>query len=140
MRKFILIFFVAITAITLSMVPCVFGEEEQSAQILIKEDATNLLKEINPDVKIIEVRQSPVKGLWEVAVESKGRKGIVYIDSSKKYLVSGSIVDLKTKANLTQERFIELNKVDVSLIPLDDAIVMGDKGAKHHVIVFSDPD
>lgn len=140
MRKFILIFFVVITAITLSIVPCVFGEEEQSAQILIKEDATNLLKEIIPDVKIIEIRPAQVKGLWEIAVESKGQKGIVYIDSSKKYFVSGSIVDLKTKANLTQERSIELNKVDVSLIPLDDALVMGDKDAKYRVIVFDDPD
>ncbi len=140
MRKFILIFFVVIAAITLSIVPCVFGEEEQSAQILIKEDATNLLKEIIPDVKIIEIRPAQVKGLWEIAVESKGQKGIVYIDSSKKYLVSGSIVDLKTKANLTQERSIELNKVDVSLIPLDDALVMGDKDAKYRVIVFDDPD
>lgn len=140
MRKFILIFFVVITAITLSIVPCVFGEEEQSAQILIKEDATNLLKEIIPDVKIIEIRPAQVKGLWEIAVESKGQKGIVYIDSSKKYFVSGSIVDLKTKANLTQERSIELNKVDVSLIPLDDALVMGDKDAKYRVIIFSDPD
>lgn len=140
MRKFILIFFVVIAAITLSIVPCVFGEEEQSAQILIKEDATNLLKEIIPDVKIIEIRPAQVKGLWEIAVESKGQKGIVYIDSSKKYFVSGSIVDLKTKANLTQERSIELNKVDVSLIPLDDALVMGDKDAKYRVIIFSDPD
>ncbi len=140
MRKFILIFFVAITAITLSILPCVSGEEEQGAQIFIKEDATNLLKEIIPDVKIIEIRPAQVKGLWEIAVESRGQKGIVYIDSSKKYLVSGSIVDLKTKANLTQERSIELNKVDVSLIPLDDALVIGEKNAPKKVIIFTDPD
>jgi thiol:disulfide interchange protein DsbC len=48
-----------------------------------------------------------------------------------------SIVD---KKNLTQERLTELNKVDVSQIPLDDALVMGDQNARIRVIVFSDPD
>ncbi len=140
MRKFILILFAAIIAINLSIVPYVSGvEEEKSAQIT-KEEALNLLKEIIPDVKIIEIRPAQIKALWEIAVEAKGQKGIVYVDSSKKYLVSGSIVDLKTKTNLTQERSIELNKIDVSQIPLDDALVMGDKDAKHRVIVFDDPD
>jgi len=140
MRKFSIIFLSIIAAITISIAPCVFSEEEQNAQIITKEDAINLLKEIGPDIKIIEIRPAPVKGLWEIAVESKGQKGIVYIDSSKKYLVSGSIVDLKTKANLTQERSIELNKVDVSLIPLDDALVMGEKNASKKVIIFTDPE
>ena len=52
----------------------------------------------------------------------------------------GALVDIKTKANLTQERFNEINKTDVSLIPLDDALVMGDKDAKNRIIVFTDPD
>jgi thiol:disulfide interchange protein DsbC len=65
---------------------------------------------------------------------------VVYVDFSKKYLISGALVDIKTKANLTQERFNEINKTDVSLIPLDDALVMGDIDAKKRVIVFTDPD
>ncbi len=107
---------------------------------LSKDEALSLLKEVAPDIKILEVRTSPVKGLWEVDIESGGRKGILYIDSSKKYMIQGAIFDLKAKANLTQERFIEINKVDISQIPLDDAIVMGDKEAKHRVIVFDDPE
>ncbi|EFK96358.1 Protein disulfide-isomerase [sediment metagenome] len=96
-----------------------------------------------PDVKILEIRPIPLKGLWEIAVESKGQKVITYVDFSKKYLISGALVDIKTKANLTQERFNEINKIskmDVSQIPLDDAIIMGEKDAKLRVIVFTDPD
>ena len=140
MRKFILILFAAIIAINLGIVPFVFGIEEEQGAKLTKEDATNLLKEIIPDVKIIEIRPAQVKGLWEIAVEAKGQKGIVYVDFSKKHLILGSIIDLKTKTNLTQERSIELNKIDVSQIPLGDALVMGDKDAKYRVIVFDDPD
>ena len=91
-------------------------------------------------MKVLEVRPAQVKGLFEVAVESKGQKGILYVDSSKKYIISGSILDVKTKTNFTQERYSDINKVDVSKIPLDDALVMGDKDAKYRVIVFDDPD
>jgi thiol:disulfide interchange protein DsbC len=35
---------------------------------------------------------------------------------------------------------MELNKVDVSKIPLEDAIVVGKPDAKHKVIVFDDPE
>jgi thiol:disulfide interchange protein DsbC len=140
MRKLSVIFLAALTIIGLAIVPCVFGVEEGQSPQITKEDATNLLKDIIPEVKIIEIRPAQVKGLWEIAVETKGQKGIVYIDSSKKYFVSGSIIDIAAKTNLTQERSIELNKVDVSLIPLDDALVMGDKEAKYRVIVFDDPD
>jgi len=110
------------------------------AKVLDKDEALTLLKELAPDIKILEIRASAVDGLWEVGVESGAKKAIVYIDSSKKYMIQGAIIDLKAKANLTQERFNEINKVDISLIPLDDAIVMGEKGASNRVIIFTDPD
>ncbi len=121
------------------------GEDCSKCHTLTKDDAATLLKDLIPNVKVLEVRVVPVKGLWEVDIESGGKKGPLYVDFSKKYIVSGSIVTIKEKKNLTQERAEELNKVvlsqdDVSKIPLDDALVMGDKSAKHKVIVFDDPD
>jgi len=44
------------------------------------------------------------------------------------------------KKNLTQERLEELRKIDVSQIPLNDALVLGDQKARIKVISFSDPD
>lgn len=121
------------------------GEDCLKCHTLSKDDATALLKDLIPNVKVLEIRMSPVKGIWEVNIESGGRKGPLYVDFSKKYLVSGAIVNIKEKKNLTQERAEELNKVvlskdDVSKIPLDDALVMGDKSAKNKVIVFDDPE
>jgi thiol:disulfide interchange protein DsbC len=148
MRKFILIFFIVISVIIFSFVHKTYSTDSTekctheciTCHKITNDDAVNLLKEALPDVKVSEVRPTPVKGLWEVDIESKGRKGLLYVDFSKNYIVSGAIIDIKTKANLTQERFGEINKIDVSQIPLDDAIVIGDKEAKHHIIVFSDPD
>lgn len=104
------------------------------------EEAAMLLKEIIPNAKIIEIKNSPFKGLWEVDIETGGKKGLLYVDFSKKFLFAGSIVDIKAKRNLSQERFTELNRVDVASIPLDDALILGSKEAKHKIIVFDDPD
>jgi thiol:disulfide interchange protein DsbC len=50
------------------------------------------------------------------------------------------LISIKERKNLTQERFTELSKVDVSQIPLKDALVLGDQKARIKVISFSDPD
>ena len=116
------------------------GQECSKCHTLQKDEARDLLKNIIPDVVILEVRTSPVKGIWEVDLESRGRKAIVYVDFLKKHFFSGALVSVGEKKNLTQERFIELNKVDTSQIPLENALVLGDEKARIRVIVFTDPD
>lgn len=125
-----------------------FGEKGQDCtkcHTLSKDEASTLLKDMIPNLKVLDVFTSPVKGFWEVDLEANNRKGLVYVDFSKKYLISGAIISIKEKKNLSQERSEELTKVvlsrdDVAKIPLDDAVVMGDKAARHKVIVFDDPD
>lgn len=116
------------------------GQDCSRCHLLSKEEASDLLKGLFPDVKVHEVRISPAKSLWEVYVESRGRKGLVYVDFSKKHLLTGTLHSIKEKKNLTQERLSELNRVDVSQIPLGNALVMGNKEARIRVIVFHDPD
>jgi thiol:disulfide interchange protein DsbC len=135
----------ALLVCTLLPLSPAFGAGEKDANSaqcspMSKEDAAAVLKDLIPNPKIMEVAKSPLKDLWEVALESSGRKGIVYIDCSRKFLLSGSLVLIAEKRNLTQEKVTEINKVDVSRIPLEDAVLLGDKTAKHKVIVFSDPD
>ena len=107
---------------------------------LSTEQAKKTLSEMIPDIKVLHVRASAVKGLWEIGIESGGRKGIVYLDYSGKHLLAGNLFSIQAKMNLTQESLQEINKVDASQIPLKDALVMGDKNAKYKVIVFDDPD
>lgn len=145
MRKYLTGLFILIPLLILfifSNTYCSSASEQNPSQCsqINKDEILNLLKELVPDVKILEVGNAPVKGLCEIALETNGRKGIVYTDPSKKYIISGSILEIATKTNLTQERLSDLNRIDVSQVPLGNAIVMGDKEAKHRVIVFSDPD
>ncbi len=138
MRK---IFYLAVLAVLL-LPSHGFSEQDKGSskcQSLSKEEVSTVLKEIIPNVTVLEVRDAPVQSLCEITFESGGRKSVAYLDTSKKYLFGGSIVEIAGKKNLTQARFEEINKVDVSQIPLDDALVMGDKNAKHKIIVFDDP-
>jgi thiol:disulfide interchange protein DsbC len=86
------------------------------------------------------VKSSPSKGLWEVYLELGVKKGLIYVDFEKKHFFMGSLMSIKERKNLTQERFGELNKVDVSQIPLNDALVMGGQKARIRVISLHDPE
>ncbi|MGO8988979.1 MAG: disulfide isomerase DsbC N-terminal domain-containing protein [bacterium] len=116
------------------------GQDCSKCHTLSNDEARDLLKEAIPDIKIVSVKLAPPKGFWEVYLESGGRKGLIYVDFAKRHFFVGSLISIKEKKNLTQERFAELNKVDVSQIPLNDALVLGDQKARIKVISFSDPD
>jgi len=116
------------------------GQDCAKCHTLGNDEAKDLLKGVLPDVKILDITVSPIKALWEVFSESRGKKGLVYIDFSKKYVMLGSMISIKDRKNLTQERLIELTKIDVSQIPLEDALVIGDPKARIRIIAFDDPD
>ncbi len=116
------------------------GQDCSKCHKLTTTEAATLLKELIPNLKVLNVRISPIKGLWEVTIENNNKKGIAYVDFTKKHFVSGSIIAIKEKKNLTQERFDDINRVDASQIPLGDAIIAGNKNAKNKVIVFTNPD
>jgi hypothetical protein len=108
---------------------------------LTKERAQGLLGPILQGAKVVSVSASPLEGAWEVVIAAPGgEKSVVYFDDKRMLLVSGALIDLKTRSNLTKSRYEEVNRVDFSSIPLDDALVMGNREAKYKVVVFDDPD
>ncbi|KJR44094.1 thiol:disulfide interchange protein DsbC [Candidatus Magnetoovum chiemensis] len=109
---------------------------------LNKEEARELVKDLfksNP-FEVENVQMSPSKGLWEVTIKTDKGKGVTYIDYAKKHLVLGKIIDISSKTDLTKQKLISLNKVDIFLIPLKNAIIMGDKDAQKRLILLTDPD
>ncbi|MFA4829025.1 MAG: DsbC family protein [Thermodesulfovibrionales bacterium] len=111
---------------------------------LSKEEVQKILAMTStPDAKLIKIQMSPVRGLWEVAVDNKGKRGLFYVDFSKKYMVAGQIIEVNAGIDRTRERLTDLNKdrkVDRSKIPLKNALLLGDKNAAKKIIVFTDPD
>jgi len=116
------------------------GQDCAKCHTLGNDEARELLKGIIPDAKIMDIRISPVKALWEVFLESRGKKELFYVDFSKKYFIPGHIISINEKKDLSRERLIELNKIDVSQIPLQDALIMGDPEAATRIIAFTDPE
>jgi thiol:disulfide interchange protein DsbC len=118
------------------------GEEKGciKCHTLNDEQAAEVLKPFAPDVKILSIKEAPLAGMWEIAIESGAKKNVVYLDYGKKVLFIGNLIDAKTKTNYYKESYDEINKIDVSQIPLGNALVMGDKDAKHKIIVFDDPE
>jgi thiol:disulfide interchange protein DsbC len=125
----------------LSVLSIVSSDAIAGKKGLTNEDARKVLETFVPGIKVISVTESPIKGLYEVIIEIGGKKSIVYLDQEKKNLVlGGQIVDVISKRNITKEKFDEINRVDFSQIPLDDALVLGSPDAKYKVAVFDDPD
>ncbi len=94
---------------------------------LDKADAQAIVSKFVPNGIVTEVMESPIKGVWQIEVQKENQHGAVFLDCSRKFLI-GQVVPLEPR------------KVDVSKIPLDNAIVLGSRDAPKKVIVFTDPD
>lgn len=94
------------------------------------------LKELYPSTRITAVRQSEVAGLFEVTM---GRN-VAFTDGSGRYFVFGHLFDMREQKDLTAQRLSDINRIDFTQLPLQDAIktVRGDGSRK--MAVFSDPD
>jgi thiol:disulfide interchange protein DsbC len=106
------------------------------------DEAANIFKNFE-QFKVVSVGDGPVKGMWELQVEAQGRKLPIYLHFSKKYFFTGNIIDIEKKqvvTNTPAQEAAPREKIDVSTIPLDDAIIIGKASAANKVIVFDDPD
>jgi thiol:disulfide interchange protein DsbC len=103
-------------------------------------DIEKKLKESFPDVTFDSVKESPVKGIYEV---TEGRR-ILYFAPKERIIISGQMFD-KTKKNITADRIQEISiRFDEKLalkakdLLLEKAVKTGN--GKHIVIEFTDPD
>jgi thiol:disulfide interchange protein DsbC len=105
-----------------------------SCHKLDKKEAEILIKKLNPALVALEVRQAPVKGLWLIEVDAgEGKRGALMLDYAKKnFIIPSQIIPL--------ESIGKPRKIDFSKLPLKEAVIMGAKGAKKKVVVFTDPD
>ena len=102
---------------------------------LSKEEAAKYLKTEQYNATVTGIEMSPVKGLWQVNITQNGKPVKVYIDFAKEFLIQANFAPL---ASIGEPQKLQI--IDTSKIPLEDAIVIGNKNAKNKVIVFDDPD
>ena len=64
---------------------------------------------------------------------------IAYIDPTGTFLISGSLIDMKAKKNITSARINELQRIDFSDLPLTNAIKQVRGNGKRVLVTFEDP-
>ena len=110
---------------------------------LTEKEATELLKKTGGTVT--SVKQSPSRGLFELLVERDGQKGILLMDFSKKHLIQGMVVDIEklepvSAHQLNTQQPKQQTSVDVTTIPVSNAVIIGNPKGSKKIYVFTDPD
>ena len=95
------------------------------------------LSERYPQLKIDEVRRSPVAGIWEVRYDGVD---ILYSDATGDHIfVSGALVETRTRTDLTEQRIEKLLAVSWDRLPLKDGITIRQGTGARKLAVFVDP-
>ena len=96
----------------------------------------NLLQKNYPQLGQIEkTSKANILGLYEVVAQGQ----LFYTDEKAQYLINGSIIDLKTMRNLTEERSRKLFAIDFNSLPFDLAIKKVKGNGQRKMAYFSDP-
>jgi len=94
------------------------------------------LTEQFPSANIASVKKTPYSGLFEVYLDGQ----LIYVDAKAQYVFAGDVIDLKSRANLTQERLNRLQAIDWNTLPLKDALKTVKGKGERKLVVFSDVD
>jgi thiol:disulfide interchange protein DsbC len=148
MKKYLIMLILLASVVYVSPVFAFGGCEEicQKCHSLTKQEVQQIFEKLQaPEAKVVDIKMSQIKGLWEVALDNNGQAGIMYVGFSKKYIMGGPIFEIETAMNKSQESLQKTGKevqryVDLSTVPLDNALLLGEKAARYKVIVFTDPE
>ena len=85
--------------------------------------------------KIDEVSKTPMNGLYEVRMGNE----VMYSDAEGNFLIQGSLIDVKQKRNLTEERMEKLSAIPFDQLPMKTAFTQVRGNGKRKLAVFADP-
>jgi thiol:disulfide interchange protein DsbC len=122
------IFFLAVAAVFFSLP--VFADEAQIRQALEAKLG---------GIKVDGVQVTPVPGIFEVRFQARDGPQIVYTDALGAYLFSGSLVEVKSGRDLTEERLLKLTAIEFNSLPLDMAVKIQRGNGRRTLAMFSDP-
>jgi len=88
-----------------------------------------------PEAQIESVRKSGYGGLLEVA----GGGEVFYTDEKTSFLLLGTLVDTKTRENVTEARLRKISAIKFDSLPLESAIKIVRGNGSRRVAIFADP-
>ena len=106
------------------------------AETSTQEAITKSLSSIFPGVTPDEITPSPMEGVSEVLIGPR----LMYISNDGKYLLQGSLIDLKTRTDISEERRNGIRLDALKELGEEKMIVFPAKEQKHTITVFTDID
>lgn len=88
-----------------------------------------------PGIRVDLVRITPMPGLYEIQVGMD----LLYTDVDANYVLQGSLIDARSRKDLTAERLEALQQVAFDSLPLDRAIKQVKGDGSRQLAVFEDP-
>jgi thiol:disulfide interchange protein DsbC len=89
-----------------------------------------------PGVPVESIRKTPyLGGLYEIYTHGE----LMYTDEKVTYLITGDIIDVKTRKSLTQERLQKLSQINFKDLPLEMAVKTVRGNGKRVIASFEDP-
>jgi thiol:disulfide interchange protein DsbC len=109
-----------------------FAAEPASPQ----EKVRQVIQSRYPTIRIQKVEAVPGADLFEIFTGD----AIAYSNASGDYLLLGTLMDTRTRRNLTAESMDAHNAIDFSSLPVERAIKIVKGNGSRSIAVFSDPD
>lgn len=127
----------ALACLAVLLISPMKGESRPALDAATRATVAAALKRLAPQAAAPDtIRQGPIAGLLEVRMGGH----IVYVSADGRHLVEGSVIDTKTRANLTQGSLNDALAIPWEQLPLKEALVTRRAGAaKRHLAAFADP-
>jgi thiol:disulfide interchange protein DsbC len=101
-----------------------------------QEAITKSLSSIFPGVTPDKISPSPMEGVSEVLIGPR----LMYVSNDGKYLLQGSLIDMKTRTDISEARRDGIRLDALNELGEDKMIVFPAKEQKHVITVFTDID
>jgi thiol:disulfide interchange protein DsbC len=92
------------------------------------------LQNLAPGVKPDSIAAAPLPGFYQVIAAGQ----LVYVSTDGKYMLSGDLVDLGARQNLSERAWATFRKAELAKVPASQRIVYAPAHPKYTVTVFSD--
>lgn len=117
-----------LAVLALALLPLLAGAQEATLR-------KTLMDRIPGLTQIDEVSKTPMPGLFEVRIGND----ILYTDAEGNYLIQGTLIDTRSRKNLTEERIDKLTAISFKDLQLKNAFTVVRGNGKRKLAVFEDP-
>jgi len=125
----------SLSAVAQDRVVSTSGSSPDGAVVISTEQVRQHFDDRFPGLDVTEVSTTPFPGLFEIRIGTD----LLYADAEVNYVLQGSLIDAKSRKDLSAQRIAKLSEIDFDTLPLDAAIKQVKGDGSRRMAVFEDP-